>query len=600
MGGSIGIIEAQLAADFDRVRVIAHSGAATVLAAVQRSTGRLVAVKAVRSSIWLDDPASSPEVAAHAEMSWHPHVATLFDAGRTSSGLLWLSMEHAATTLQARLERKPVPPAELLRIAEELTGAVAAMHARGIVHSDLKPSNILLAQDGGVRVSDFGIAQRLNLTPPTLDPAMGTIQYAAPEVLDGARSTTSSDVWGIGATLWAAAHGRPPFGSDHRSLGTAMGAALGGFPAWDPPSEFAGPEADRLAEIVSLCTRPEPTERPTAAELAGLVARPIHQRRPLQHPPPPDPVFRRARLWGSIALVAIVTTAGAAFALRDDGRGPTGLINYSTPEFCDAVAQADKAIGATLNKATRTLIDGGYTAKAMRSALGGLPSGVAMATEPWRRMIAREPEFSDIAGQLTETSIRDLIVAEAATYLATGRFIGAGTATSDELTLRGLPPGIAATAAALGEVSARARTSCGSEGVSWRDAQIGLVDAVAVSLKGPDSRFFADPVAAAKALDADLLVTVVTVQRGYFVRLVLDHPEWLIEVTDPDTGSPAVTSMLLGEGATAFYEIAMGSPEVARYLVNDNEPLLEKLLDTLPKKSRYSAHRQLIESQLPG
>ncbi|MCC6226745.1 MAG: serine/threonine protein kinase [Microthrixaceae bacterium] len=593
-GDPAGIIEAQLAHLFDRVRVIADGRNAIVVAATQRSTGRQVAVKVIRSHIWIGGPSASAEVTAHAEMSWHPNVATLLDAGVTSGGLLWLCMEYAPTTLGARLERRSVEAPELLGIAQQLAAATAAIHARRIVHCDLKPSNVLLALDGGVRVSDFGIAELLHLTPPTLDSVRGSLHYMSPEVLEGSRPTAASDIWGIGATLWAAAHGRPPFGDGAEALGSAMQAALIGLPDWNPMWNGNSPEAERLKEIVGLCTIPDPAGRPTAAELAGLLARPLSV--------PPSPIYiaqrpepsRPSRMWAVAALVGTLVLAGAAVAVRDRGSSQVRFTNVTAREWCEAVGRSDTKIGNALDAAATTLVAGGRTATAMRAALRELPRQVASATSQWRRWLALEPEFAGEAAALSDSNLRDFIVAETATYLATGQFIGSNSTSSEDLIRNGLPRDIATTADALGRVAERSRIACGSEGGSWRDAQIRLADEVRVSLEGPNSPFFSDP-AAATALDADLLATVLTVQPGYFVRLVTANPGWLIAATARDTGSPAITSMLLNEGAKAFQEIAIGSREVAAYLYQDNQLLQMDLADTLPRSDVSGFLRQIRE-----
>jgi len=368
-----------------------------------------------------------------------------------------------------------------------------------------------------------------------------------------------------------------------------------GFTSWRNPTwNGNSPEAERLKEIVGLCTSPDPAGRPTAAELAGLLARPLSV--------PPSPIYiaqrpepsRPSRMWAVAALVGTLVLAGAAVAVRDRGVSQVRFTNVTAKEWCEAVGRSDTKIGNALDTATTTLVAGGRTATAMRAALRELPRQVASATSQWRRWLALEPEFAAEAAALSDSNLRDFIVAETATYLATGRFIGSHSTSSEDLIRNGLPRDVATTADALGRVAERSRIACGSEGGSWRDAQIRLADEVRVSLEGPNSPFFSDP-AAATALDADLLATVVAVQPGYFVRLVTANPGWLIAATARDTGSPAITSMLLDEGAKAFQEIAIGSREVAAYLHQDNQLLQMDLAETLPRSEVSGFLRQIKE-----
>lgn len=591
--GEAGILESQLAHLFESMRPIARTNTATLFSAIQRSTRRVVAIKVVPMPPGISPETVAAEVAIHAEVSAHPNVATLLDAGRTPSGMLWLSLEFVPTSLQARLDRHPVDPVELLRIARELTAAVVAVHARSVVHCDLKPSNVLLTSDGGVRLADFGIAQHAGETPPTLDPARGTLHYLPPEVLEGARPDAAADIWGIGATIWAAAHGRSPFADTDRPAAAIANTALVGMPAWDPPSDFVGPEADRLREIAELCTNTDPTQRPTAVELAGLLARPLRQLVPRVAEVEP----RNSRLWAAVALVAASLIGVAAVTLRDTERQPVSLINTTPEQWCDATAKANRGIASSLDRATEELVTGGYTAPAMRSALVGLSEGVTEATAYWRRLIAAEPGFRETKEKLSGNQMRDLMVAETVTYLATGQFIGTGAGVVSARTLEPLPRDIKATAAAMSSVSEMSRTLCASEGVTWRGAQIQLADAVRTSLEGPGTPFFADPVAAARALDADLFATVLEVQGPYFVRIVNQHPDWLIAVMDPVHGSPAVLDMLLTTGADEFRQIALGSPEVARWLRGSREgaDIANQLANTLPEGDRKEFLERLWE-----
>lgn len=588
-----GILESQLAHLFESMRPIAHTNTATIFSAIQRSTRRVVAIKVVPMPPGITPETVAAEVAIHAEVSAHPNVATLLDAGRTPNGMLWLSLEFVPTSLQARLDRHPVDPVELLRIALELTAAVVAVHARGVVHCDLKPSNVLLTSDGGVRLVDFGIARHGGETPPTLDPARGTLHYLPPEVLEGARPDAAADIWGIGATVWAAAHGRSPFADADRPAAAIANTALVGMPAWDPPSDFVGPEAERLREVVELCTNADPTQRPTAVELAGLLARPLRQLSPRVAEVQP----RTPRLWAAVAVVAALLIGVAAVTLRDTDRMPVSLINTSPEQWCSATLKANRGIESSLDRATDVLVSGGYSAPAMRAALAGLSEGVTRATAQMRRLIAAEPEFRKAKENLSGNRMRDLMVAETVTYLATGQFIGTGAGVVSARTLEPLPHDIKATAAAMSSVSEMSRTLCASEGVTWRAAQIQLADAVRTSLEGPGTPFFADPVVAARALDADLFATVVKVESDYFVRIVSQHPDWLIAVMDPVHGSPAVVDMLLTTGAEQFREIARNSPEIARYLRGrEGSDIGNKLANTLPEEDRKEFLERLFET----
>ncbi len=152
----------------------------------------------------------------------HPDIIGVFDLVEDGDQR-WLVMEYVAGQSLADLVRSqgPVPPAVLVPILARCAAALAAAHEQGIVHRDVKPSNILVGDDGTVRLTDFGIARALTdvgLTQTGL--VTGSPAYLAPEVASGASATTASDVWSLGATLFHGLVGRPPYEVGDDVLGT--------------------------------------------------------------------------------------------------------------------------------------------------------------------------------------------------------------------------------------------------------------------------------------------------------------------------------------------------------------------------------------------
>ncbi|MEV0312528.1 serine/threonine-protein kinase [Nonomuraea fuscirosea] len=194
----------------------------------------------------------------------HPHVVTLHHAVRAGGrrGLaLWLVMEHVpGGSLEGR---GPLPPGVAARIGAQIAGALAALHAEGIVHCDIKPGNVVVTGDGTAKVADFGAAYRVGgaetITPNS---AVGyTPDYAAPEVVRG-RPEPKSDVFSLGATVYALATGHPPRRGVLPSDATPPADPPNGVPD-EPPSSPSGNPPDEQTGSPSSNPPHDPPSSPS-------------------------------------------------------------------------------------------------------------------------------------------------------------------------------------------------------------------------------------------------------------------------------------------------------------------------------------------------
>jgi serine/threonine protein kinase len=199
-----------------------------------RATGGVAALKVLRRELSGDETyrrrfEREGRIAAQLD---HPHLVEVVDAGE-AEGLHYLASRFVeGETLADRLERDgPLPLSELTRLAAELGTALDTLHDAGLVHRDVKPSNVMLGPDGAA-LTDFGLARGIAdsvLTAPGR--VVGTLDYLAPEVIRGQPAGPPADIYALGCLLYECVCGSPPFGS--RPFAEAAVAQLSEEPA-DP------------------------------------------------------------------------------------------------------------------------------------------------------------------------------------------------------------------------------------------------------------------------------------------------------------------------------------------------------------------------------
>jgi hypothetical protein len=214
----------------------------------------------------------------------HPNAIAVHDVvehgGRPCLVMEYLRSENLDAVL---LARGCLPPEEAAAIGAQLAAALAETHAAGIVHRDIKPENILITEDGTAKITDFGVARAAGFgTVTTTGVLAGTPAYLAPEVARGQDANPPSDVFALGATLYTAVEGQPPFGLTGNPISQLLEAATGEIP---PPRQ-----AGRLTDLLLWLLRRDPAERPTmrtAHEALTAVA----AGQPYPVPPPREPTM---------------------------------------------------------------------------------------------------------------------------------------------------------------------------------------------------------------------------------------------------------------------------------------------------------------------
>lgn len=233
----------------------------------------------------------------------HPGLIAIYDM-LIEDSRPWLIMEYvpARSLEDVFVEDGPISPRRVADIGLQLLSALRAAHEAGIVHRDVKPSNVLLENSGRVVLTDFGIATYEGATTLTQTGTfMGSPAYVAPEVAQGEPAWPGSDLWSLGATLYAAVEGRPPY--DYETSMATLSALVTSEP--DPPLR-AGPLRPVLVGLLTKDpARRVGTER--AAQMLTVAARP---------PGPPQPQRReRRRLAERVGVVPVVTVGVLALAV---------------------------------------------------------------------------------------------------------------------------------------------------------------------------------------------------------------------------------------------------------------------------------------------
>ncbi|MBG0829434.1 Stk1 family PASTA domain-containing Ser/Thr kinase [Planomonospora sp. ID67723] len=267
---------------------IARGGMATVYLALDVRLDRTVAVKVMHRSL-AEDPAFVRrfigEAKSVASLS-HPNVVHVFDQG-TDGDNVYLSMEYVpGRTLRDVLrERGRLPAREALEVLIPVLAALGAAHQTGLIHRDVKPENVLLTDDGRVKVVDFGLARAIEASNQTRTGVMiGTIGYMSPEQVTSGTADARSDVYAAGIMLFEILTGRQPYEGE-----TPMSVAYRHVHDTVPvPSSFL-PECPPLLDtLVARATARDPANRPADATAMLVAAVDAHRMLPRESGPIPS------------------------------------------------------------------------------------------------------------------------------------------------------------------------------------------------------------------------------------------------------------------------------------------------------------------------
>ncbi|MCY1145162.1 protein kinase [Actinoplanes sp. Pm04-4] len=361
-GGGMAVARMLVAGRYRLGEPVGSGGMGRVWLARDEMLDRDVAVKEFVPPEWMTDEERARlrdrtlREARSAGRLNHPHVVRIYDVVHFE-GLPWIVMEYVPSRSlhQVIHEDGPFSPATTARIGVALLDALRAAHAAGVLHRDVKPHNVLIGDDGRVVLTDFGLATFVDdgsVTGPGL--VVGSPQYVSPERARDGTSTPESDLWSLGATLYAAVEGRSPYARENAmstlmalateepdppSRAGMLGPVLTGLLRREPRERLTAIEVERrLRMIVSVTPAPPRVPSPRAAR--AMIASEVDQSaavrssvapgvdvlsQPLK-PGPPSPVRtknhhpRPALVAAGLALVAVLGVGGilAGYLVRDD------------------------------------------------------------------------------------------------------------------------------------------------------------------------------------------------------------------------------------------------------------------------------------------
>jgi eukaryotic-like serine/threonine-protein kinase len=244
--------------------LLGFGASAIVFRGVREPEDEVVALKVFRADL-SDDPIFrrrfEHEVRSAQEVQ-HRHLVAVIDFG-VEQGRLFLTMRYGGSSLGDRLKAEgALPIDEAIRIVAHTAAGLDALHRQRLVHRDVKPSNIMIDDDGVAAVADFGLAKGASYTElTTLGQVIGTIDYLAPELVKGEGATPASDIYALGCVTYECLTGRTPFAN--RSVLRVGAAHLEeGAPN---PRELRPELPPALADTVLRALAKQPGERPSSA-----------------------------------------------------------------------------------------------------------------------------------------------------------------------------------------------------------------------------------------------------------------------------------------------------------------------------------------------
>ncbi len=453
-----------------RVRArIARGGMATVYVATDLRLERRIALKVMHGHLSDDTVFQSrfiQEARAAARLA-DPHVVNVFDQGQDGD-MAYLVMEYLpGITLRELLrEQRRLTVPQTVTIMDAILSGLAAAHRAGIVHRDVKPENVLLAEDGRIKIGDFGLARATTANTATGAQLLGTIAYLAPELVTRGMADARSDIYSLGIMLYEMLVGEQPYKGE-QPMQIAFQHATDSVPR---PSAKNPGVPEQLDELVLWATEKAPDDRPTDAQIMLDRLREIE------------------RELGIAPQVARTLSAGI---IREEVAGDSGDVTQVLPSTMTAPTTAvDDADNATrLRTATKRRATKGAWLVAVVLLLAALAAGAGwwFGSGPGSQIVVPDVanrSFAEAQQILAEQSLQavqaDVYDLEVPAGVVVGTDPPAGSRLDKD-----------ATVSVLVSQGPQPQTVQALAGSAAADAR-GILQAINLSVAEPDQEFFAD------------------------------------------------------------------------------------------------------------
>ncbi|MEQ9399252.1 MAG: protein kinase [Longimicrobiales bacterium] len=440
---------------YEVVGTLGRGGMGVVYLGRDTDLDRPVAIKVLPTEVEADEAARDrllAEARAGSALD-HLNVGTVYEIGESRHGRYIAMAYYEGETLRERLARGPLPPAEAVEVLAQVADGLAAAHAAGIVHRDVKPENLMVTADGTVKILDFGIARGASVLATTGRPR-GTVAYMSPEQTRTGEVDGRTDVWALGVVAYELLTGVRPFGAD--APDAVLHAIRHDAPVPVRTRRAEVPEG--LAVVVERCLEKDPEARfATAGEVAAALRGALEPGAGSAGPPRQG--SRRNRVRAGMAAAAVVVAGGLAAVGVARGLGSDPAAASRSVVLADFQPQgADAHVARVVTEALRIdllrspafrLVEA-YEVEGALQRMQRDP-GAGLAEDVAREIALRDGHAAVVAGD---------VAAVAGGFLLTARVLDAsGGATV--VALRENAPDSTALIAALDRLSKRVRDELG-------------------------------------------------------------------------------------------------------------------------------------------